>query len=84
MQEMYQNYVEGEQWDLPQVGHMYLHVPSHDNHMTLYVFFISVRMQKEDPFWEPTDVDVQIGSVHVYLQSLTYMVMILTIYFYNN
>ena len=43
MQEMYQNYVEGEQWDLPQVGHMYLHVPSHDNHMTLYVF-ISVRM----------------------------------------
>lgn len=23
MQEMYQNYVEGEQWDLPQVGHMF-------------------------------------------------------------
>ena len=22
MQEMYQNYVEGEQWDLPQVGHV--------------------------------------------------------------
>ena len=33
-----------------------------------------VCIQKDDPFWEPTDVDVQIGSVHVYLQSLTYMV----------
>lgn len=38
-----------------------------------HVIFV-VNVQKEDPFWEPTDVDVQIGSVHVYLQSLTYMV----------
>ena len=34
----------------------------------------TILLQKDDPFWEPTDVDVQIGSVHVYLQSLTYMV----------
>lgn len=44
------------------------HVQSGDSHVILF------WMQKEDPFWEPTDVDVQIGSVHVYLQSLTYMV----------
>ena len=32
--------------------------------------------QENDPFWEPMDVDVQIGSVHVYLQSLAYMVSV--------
>ena len=31
MQEMYQNYVEGEQWDLPQVGH----VTYYTSHMTV-------------------------------------------------
>ena len=45
---------------------------SHDSHVNINVHIYYV--QKEDPFWEPTDVDVQIGSVHVYLQSLTYMV----------
>jgi len=30
--------------------------------------------QEQDPFWEPTDADVLIGKVHVYLQSLAYKV----------
>lgn len=47
MQEMYQNYVEGEDWDLP---------------------------QEKDPFWEPDDAEVFIGSAHVYLQSLAYKI----------
>ncbi|XP_073236742.1 kinesin-like protein KIF28P [Porites lutea] len=47
MQEMYQNYVEGEDWDLP---------------------------QERDPFWEPDDAEVLIGSAHVYLQSLAYKI----------
>ena len=45
------------------------YVQSHDSHVILFC------VQKDDPFWEPTDVDLHIGSVHVYLQSLTYMVM---------
>lgn len=40
MQEMYQNYVEGEQWDLPQVGW------SCDNHVivTRYTLYYCRRM----------------------------------------
>ncbi|KAK7465940.1 hypothetical protein BaRGS_00037478 [Batillaria attramentaria] len=48
MQEMYQNFMEGDKdWDVP---------------------------KEKDPFWEPPSSDVQIGSVHVYLQSLGYLV----------
>lgn len=47
MQEMYQNFVEGESCDVP---------------------------KEKDPFWEPADADVLIGSVHVYLQSLAYKI----------
>lgn len=34
-------------------------------------FFLS---QERDPFWEPDDAEIQIGSVQVYLQSLAYLV----------
>lgn len=47
MQEMYQNYVEGDEWDLS---------------------------QERDPFWEPFNAEVQIGSAQIYLQSLAYMI----------
>lgn len=48
MQEMYQNYVEGDKdWDVE---------------------------KDKDPFWEPPDTEVLIGYVHVYLQSLGYMI----------
>lgn len=47
MQEMYQNFVEGESCDVA---------------------------KEKDPFWEPADADVLIGSVHVYLQSLAYKI----------
>ncbi|ELU00840.1 hypothetical protein CAPTEDRAFT_171489 [Capitella teleta] len=48
MQEMYQNYVEGDQdWNRP---------------------------KESDPFWEDPNAEVFLGSVHVYLQSLAYMV----------
>lgn len=47
MQEMYQNYIEGDEWDLP---------------------------EERDPFWEPYDAEVQIGSAQLYLQSLAYMI----------
>ncbi|XP_062517829.1 kinesin-like protein KIF28P isoform X2 [Corticium candelabrum] len=47
MQEMYQNYVEGEAWDLS---------------------------EEKDPFHEDPETDMMIGSVHVYLASLTYMI----------
>ena len=30
--------------------------------------------QAKDPFWEDPNTDVYIGSVHVYLQSLAYMI----------
>ena len=30
--------------------------------------------QEKDPFWEPVDAEVHIGSVHVYLQSLSYLI----------
>lgn len=49
----------------------------------LYVVFmyvvllrILVCLQEKDPFWEPTDANVLIGKVHVYLQSLAYKVNI--------
>ena len=35
-------------------------------------------MKESDPFWEPDDAEVFIGSVQVYLQSLAYLVR-----FYN-
>ena len=38
------------------------------------VCFILFILQEKDPFWEPADADVLIGSVHVYLQSLAYKV----------
>ncbi|XP_066301763.1 kinesin-like protein KIF28 isoform X1 [Branchiostoma lanceolatum] len=48
MQEMYQNYVEGDaNWDVE---------------------------KDKDPFWEPSDSEVLVGSVHVYLQSLAYLI----------
>ncbi|XP_064648285.1 kinesin-like protein KIF28P isoform X2 [Lineus longissimus] len=47
MQEMYQNYVQGGEWDVP---------------------------RDQDPFWEPVDTDLLIGSVHVYLQSIGYLI----------
>ncbi|XP_064614056.1 kinesin-like protein KIF28P [Liolophura sinensis] len=48
MQEMYQNYVEGDaDWDLP---------------------------KEKDPFWEPADAEILIGTVHLYLQSLAYLI----------
>ena len=31
-------------------------------------------LQERDPFWEPDDAEVFIGSVQVYLQSLAYLV----------
>ncbi|XP_033639651.1 kinesin-like protein KIF28P [Asterias rubens] len=50
MQEMYQNFVDGDKdWDLE---------------------------QDIDPFWEPPDSEVMIGCVHVYLQSLGYLIEI--------
>ncbi len=33
-----------------------------------------IGVQEKSPFWQPVNVDVHIGSVHVYLESLTYMV----------
>eukprot|EP01135_Chromosphaera_perkinsii_P006545 Nk52_evm17s539 gene=Nk52_evmTU17s539 len=48
MQEMYQNFVEGDKdWDLP---------------------------PEKDPFWEAVESEVLIGSVHVFLQSLSFMI----------
>ncbi|XP_064617411.1 kinesin-like protein unc-104 [Liolophura sinensis] len=48
MQEMYQNYVEGDaDWDLP---------------------------KEKDPFWEPANAEILIGTVHLYLQSLAYLI----------
>ncbi|KAH7700395.1 hypothetical protein AAVH_32485, partial [Aphelenchoides avenae] len=48
MQEMYQNYVEGDaEWNLP---------------------------RERDPFYEPPDSSVVIGTATVFLQSLAYMV----------
>ncbi|PIK46734.1 putative kinesin-like protein KIF28P [Apostichopus japonicus] len=47
MQEMYQNFQEGEDWQLP---------------------------DEKDPFTESPDTQVQIGSAHVYLQSLAYLI----------
>ncbi|VDM28226.1 unnamed protein product [Toxocara canis] len=48
MQEMYQNFVEGDtDWDVP---------------------------KERDPFYEPPDSEVLIGSSTVYLQSLAYLI----------
>uniref|UniRef100_A0A1I8JN26 KIF1B domain-containing protein n=1 Tax=Macrostomum lignano TaxID=282301 RepID=A0A1I8JN26_9PLAT len=47
MRDMYQNYMEGESWKLP---------------------------QEKDPFWEPADSPLLIGTCHVYLQSLAYLI----------
>ncbi|XP_072041898.1 kinesin-like protein KIF28P [Amphiura filiformis] len=50
MQEMYQNFVDGDKdWD---------------------------KEKDKDPFWEPPDTEVLIGCVHVYLQSLAYLIEI--------
>ena len=46
---------------------------------SIYLFiylFISLK-QERDPFWEPDDAEVLIGSAHVYLQSLAYKVCLL-------
>lgn len=40
----------------------------------LFIFIITVCKQENDPFWEPYDAEVYIGSVQVYLQSLAYLV----------
>ncbi|XP_038058147.1 kinesin-like protein KIF28P [Patiria miniata] len=47
MQEMYQNYTEGEDWKLP---------------------------DEKNPFTEPPDQEVLIGTVNVYMQSLAYLI----------
>nr|XP_006817089.1 PREDICTED: kinesin-like protein KIF28P-like [Saccoglossus kowalevskii] len=48
MQEMYQNYMEGDSdWDVE---------------------------KEKDPFWEPPETEALIGYVHLYLQSLGYMI----------
>lgn len=47
MQEMYQNFQEGEDWQLP---------------------------DEKDPFTESPDTEVFIGSSHVYLQSIAYLI----------
>ena len=39
----------------------------------LFIYF----KQERDPFWEPDDAEVLIGSAHVYLQSLAYKVCLL-------
>ena len=31
-------------------------------------------MQEQDPFWEDPNTEVLIGTVHVYLQSLAYLI----------
>ncbi|KAJ8309792.1 hypothetical protein KUTeg_011657 [Tegillarca granosa] len=45
MAEMYQNYLEEDDWDLP---------------------------QDKDPFWEPADTEILLGTVHVHLMSLAH------------
>ncbi|XP_052103729.1 kinesin-like protein KIF28P isoform X1 [Mytilus californianus] len=46
MQEMYQNYIEGDDdWDLP---------------------------QEKDPFWEPADTELLLGTVHLHLMSVAH------------
>ena len=35
---------------------------------------IGSSFQEKDPFWEPADADVMIGTVHVYLSSLGFKV----------
>ncbi|XP_033624378.1 kinesin-like protein KIF28P [Asterias rubens] len=47
MQEMYQNYTEGEEWTLP---------------------------DEKNPFTEPIDKEVLVGTVNVYMQSLAYLI----------
>jgi hypothetical protein len=38
------------------------------------ILFIISSLQEQDPFWEPVDTDILIGSVHVYLQSIAYLI----------
>ena len=40
----------------------------------LFVYLFIYFKQERDPFWEPDDAEVLIGSAHVYLQSLAYKV----------
>uniref|UniRef100_A0A1I8IKH8 Kinesin-like protein 6 n=1 Tax=Macrostomum lignano TaxID=282301 RepID=A0A1I8IKH8_9PLAT len=47
MQDMYQNYTEGADWELA---------------------------KEKDPFWDPPDTPIIIGTIHVYLQSLAYLI----------
>ena len=61
----------------------YLRYARLDFHLFIYLFiylfvylFISLK-QERDPFWEPDDAEVLIGSAHVYLQSLAYKVCLL-------
>ena len=35
-----------------------------------------IVLQEVDPFWETEDHDVLIGQAHVYMQSLSYMVIL--------
>ena len=44
--------------------------------MTGDLFDVVLSTQERDPFWEPDDAEVLIGSVHVYLQSLAYLVRV--------
>ena len=44
--------------------------------LRIYLFIICLKQEK-DPFWEPDDAEVLIGSAHVYLQSLAYKVCLL-------
>ena len=45
------------------------------NELRIYLYIC--LKQERDPFWEPDDAEVLIGSAHVYLQSLAYKVCLL-------
>lgn len=41
----------------------------------IYVYiYIKLFFQEKDPFWEPADTELLIGTVHVYLMSLSYLI----------
>ena len=40
----------------------------------LFGYFKFLLFQEKDPFWEDSDSEILIGSVHLYMTSLAYMV----------
>ncbi|KAL8576237.1 hypothetical protein ACOMHN_006160 [Nucella lapillus] len=69
MQEMYQNFMEGDKdWDVTKEKDPFWEPAGSTD---VQIGFV----HEKDPFWEPAgSTDVQIGSVHVFLQSLSYLV----------